>query len=288
MKIPNSFLIYYFKGLIKASLGHFYSPVPSYKEIRSRGEESFANSRRDILGINLNTTAQLWFLEKFQAYYSELPFQDEKIGGLRYYYKNGFFSYGDAIILYSFIRHLKPKKIIEVGSGFSSAVLLDTNDLFFDGSIECTFIEPYPRRLLSLINKIEAGKLIRQKVQDVNVELFRQLNPNDILLIDSSHVSKFGSDVNFLFFEVLPQLNPGVYIHFHDIFYPFEYPKSWFLEGRCWNEAYLLRAFLQYNDSFEIVFWNNYVFNFHYEEMIGSLPLCANNAGGSIWLRKIK
>jgi len=252
------------------------------------GDEFFANAKQEIYGINLNAPKQLQLLDLFQSYYSDLPFQDEKTEGLRYYYKNNFYSYGDAIILYSFIRHFRPKKIIEAGSGFSSAVMLDTNDLYFGGSIECTFIEPYPERLLTLINNNDTSKLIERKVQDVSVNHFKELNDGDILFIDSSHVSKFGSDVNYLIFEVLPQLNQGVFVHIHDIFYPFEYPKSWYYEGRCWNEAYLLRAFLQHNDSFEIVFWNNYIFNFHFEELKKKLPLCAKNTGGAIWLRKTK
>jgi len=268
--------------------GHFYSPLPSYDDVISHGGEFFANAKQDLYGINLNVDTQLQLLEQFQSYYNDLPFHDEKTKELRYYYKNDFYSYGDAIILYSFIRHLKPNRIIEVGSGFSSAVMLDTNDLFFNGSIEFKFIEPYPDRLLSLITQKDTIKLIQQQVQNMDAEHFMQLKSNDILFIDSSHVSKFGSDVNFLIFQVLPQLNQGVYVHFHDIFYPFEYPKSWYMEGRCWNEAYLLRAFLQHNDSFEIVYWNNYIFNFHFETMLRKLPLTANNSGGSIWLRKVK
>ncbi|MBF0510802.1 MAG: class I SAM-dependent methyltransferase, partial [Candidatus Omnitrophica bacterium] len=122
---------------------------------------------------------------------------------------------------------------------------------------------------------------------DVDVSFFDELGENDILFVDSSHVSKTGSDVNHILFNILPKLNKGVLIHFHDIFYPFEYPKPWVLEGRCWNEDYLLRAFLSYNNSFEIVVFNTFLEHFHEDWFKENMPLCLKNKGGSIWLRKI-
>jgi len=119
--------------------------------------------------------------------------------------------------------------------------------------------------------------------------VFEQLDENDIFFLDSSHVSKTGSDVNYLIFEILPALKPGVLVHIHDILYPFEYPEEWVLkERRSWNESYLLRAFLQYNSAFEIVYWNNFVWHRMHEELGGLMPLCLENEGGSIWLRRMR
>jgi hypothetical protein len=112
------------------------------------------------------------------------------------------------------------------------------------------------------------------------------LEANDILFIDSSHVSKAGSDVNHLFFTVLPRLKPGVLVHVHDVFYPFEYPLGWLRQGRAWNELYLLRAFLQYNTAFEMLFFNSFLWKHHKEQLAAKLPRMATNPGGSIWLRK--
>ena len=122
------------------------------------------------------------------------------------------------------IRHIEPNRIIEVGSGFSSCLILDTNDLHFDGRIATTFIEPYPELLKSLVAEGDesASTLLPVRLQDVDLSVFEELNRGDILFIDSTHVSKIDSDVNYLFFEILPRLSSGVYIHFHDIFYPFE------------------------------------------------------------------
>jgi hypothetical protein len=205
---------------------------------------------------------------------------------LRYYFNNGSYEYTDAIILYSFIRHFKPKKIIEIGSGFSSAVMLDTNDIF-NLKIKFSFIEPYPKLLYSLMrqNDINNCNIYDKKVQSVALEKFKDLNENDILFIDSSHVSKTGSDVNFEIFNILTTLNSGVLIHFHDVFYPFEYPKEWVLEGRNWNEDYLLRAFLSYNNSFEILHFSHFIHR-HHKKAFQKMPLTYKNTGGNIWIRK--
>ncbi len=105
-----------------------------------------------------------------------------------------------------------------------------------------------------------------------------------MLFIDSTHVSKVGSDVNFLFFEVLPRLRPGVHVHVHDIAYPFEYPREWVLEGRAWNEAYLLRAFLTGNPHWQIDLWPSVLQLRHPEVMAATLHARTPVDGGSLWL----
>jgi hypothetical protein len=112
------------------------------------------------------------------------------------------------------------------------------------------------------------------------------LRSGDVLFVDSSHVAKIGSDVNSLFFDVLPNLAPGVVVHVHDIHYPFEYPKDWVFEGRAWNEAYLLRAFLTMNTDYEILLFNSYLSCFHIDEVAQLMPGWRINPGGSIWLRR--
>lgn len=130
--------------------------------------------------------------------------------------------------------------------------------------------------------------MIQSRLQDLNDELFLSLSEGDILFIDSSHVSKINSDVNYSFFSILPKLKKGVMIHFHDIFYPFEYPKEWIYEGRAWNEVYVLRAFLQYNDTFRIRFFNIYFAKFHLDKLVKDMNLCINNTDASIWIEKVK
>jgi hypothetical protein len=240
------------------------------------------------LGLDLHETEQLKLLNDFIAYYKEMPFQSEKLEGFRYYFENPAYSYSDAILLHCMIRFLKPKRLIEVGSGYSSCMTLDTNELFFSGSIATTFIEPYPELFMSLIKDTDRNKIsiIPSRLQDVDLSVFETLQANDILFIDSTHVSKINSDVNYIFFEILPRLSSGVHVHFHDIFFPFEYPKEWVYEGRAWNEAYLLRAFLQYNSAFRVMLMNTFMVHFHEPFFQQNMPLCLKNAGGSIWIRK--
>lgn len=268
--------------------GHFYSPLPSLEEIKRDEAKIFGSIPRNIPGLELHESEQLKLLHDLVQYYERIPFQPDKLEGLRYYFENPAYSYSDAIFLHCMIRHLKPRRIIEIGSGFSSCATLDTNELFFDSSIKTTFIEPYPDLLMSLIKENDKNKIrvIPQRLQDVSLNEFDALEANDILFIDSTHVSKINSDVNRICFEILPSLSPGVHIHFHDIFFPFEYPKEWIYEGRAWNEIYMLRTFLQYNNGFRIVLMNTFMEHFHEPFFREKMPLCLKNPGGSIWICK--
>lgn len=268
--------------------GHFYSTIISIEDVMKRQNEIWRNESIDgIDGVNLNVDEQIILVEQFEQYYSEIPFTENKSNNNRYYFENGFYSYTDAIFLYSMIRHFKPKQIIEIGSGFTSSVMLDTNEHFFNKSINLTFIEPYTDRLKSLLkdNDYDMTTIIEKEVQDVKIETFEKLNHGDILFIDSTHVVKTGSDVNYIFFEILPKLKSGVLIHFHDIFYPFEYPKDWVFKGRNWNEDYFLRSFLMYNNEFEIKLFSHYLHN-HFKHIFDNIPLCFRDTGCSLWLMK--
>ncbi|MGL6094742.1 MAG: class I SAM-dependent methyltransferase, partial [Fimbriiglobus sp.] len=236
--------------------GHYYSPVVDPDEIRSRAATLFAPPPAGLPGIDLNVARQRELYEEFARYYAEQEFPRSLIPGHRYYSKNDWFPYFDAFALHGMIRHARPRRLIEVGSGFSTCVSLDAIERHMPGEVEMTFVEPNPERLLSLLTPEEVARirLLRTGVQDVPLAEFERLAANDILFIDSTHVSKAGSDVNFLFFDVLPVLKPGVLIHVHDIFFPFEYPKEWLFEGRSWNENYLVRAFLTHNPAYQIEF----------------------------------
>ena len=274
------------QGLFPAQ--HFYSPIPDPAEVRRDQDTIFAKDRRDLPGISLNEDDQLTLLRSFVAFHDAMPFTATAQDGLRYFYENDAYSYSDAIMLHCMIRHLEPKRIIEVGSGYSSCMTLDTNDLYFGGHIATTFIEPYPELLESLLADGDRDnvRIIPTRLQDVDLAEFDRLEAGDIFFVDSTHVSKVGSDVNRIVFDILPRLAPGVHIHVHDVFHPFEYPRHWIEEGRAWNEIYLLRAFLQFNSDFEIVLMNTFMEEFHREFFAEHLPLCLENPGGSIWLRR--
>ncbi len=267
---------------------HYYSPIPLISEVHRAEDRIFSDSLREFAGIDLNVEEQLQVLKEIEGFYGEMPFPESAAPPARFYLDNKFYAYTDAILLYGMIRRLRPRNIVEIGSGFSSAVCLDTNERFFDNSIQCTFIEPDTSRLDRLLTDQDRRNvnIIKQLAQELPTSQFSHLASNDILFVDSSHVCKIGSDVNYILFDILPALASGVYIHFHDIFYPFEYPKQWIYRGVAWNEAYALRAFLQYNQSFRIVTWSDYLQRFHEQELTHGMPLCKRNSG-SFWLRKV-
>ena len=264
--------------------GHFYSPIPSAADIRR-----VHNTREcptELGGIDIREGPQLALVAEMGATSLEMPFTDSSQPGLRYRFDNGFFTRGDGVILYGILRHFEPSRVIEVGSGFSSALMLDVNDRWLSGRTRFTFIEPYPDRLNALLRPADRERvtLLANAVQDVDSGLFDQLESGDILFIDSSHVSKAGSDVNHLIFNVLPHLRAGVIVHFHDIFWPFENLKEWAEAGWAWNETYLLRAFLSYNTHFEILLFNNWLAYFHSDKVLSILPSWSTE-NGSLWLR---
>lgn len=267
--------------------GDALSPIPSLEEVKRREKQIYAVPR-EMPGLDLNEEGQLRLFEKLLQFYGEQPFRAHRAEDRRYWFENPAYSYADAILLYCMMRHVRPRRIIEVGAGYSSGAILDTNELFFDDSIECTFIEPDAQLLRSILRKQDWDRitLLETTLQEVDSRVFAELESNDILFIDSSHVAKTDSDVNHIFFRILPVLNQGVYIHFHDIFYPFEYPRDWAYQGRAWNEAYLLRAFLLYNQQFKIQLFNTFIDCFHKEEYFRGMPLVEKNTGGGIWLRK--
>jgi len=268
--------------------GHYYSPIISVNKIKNDEERIWKQDLPDTIpGIDLNTDYQLQLISELSNYYSELPFKAQPQEGLRYYFENDYYSYTDAIILYAMLRHFKPKRVIEVGSGFSSALMIDTNELFFNGAIQLEFIEPNPKRLYSLFSKSDKEniKVTEDLVQNIPLSTFRKLQAGDILFIDSSHVAKTGSDLNYILFDILPNLNTGVIIHFHDIFFPFEYPKEWVYAGRNWNENYILRAFLMHNTEYKIIHFSDYLHQ-NYPEVFKKMPLAYKNTGGALWMEK--
>lgn len=269
--------------------GHYYSPHADLSEIRRNEAHLFAAPPRQLPGIDMREPEQLALLERFAQLYPEIPFQAQPTPGLRYHYENPAYGYSDAIMLHCMLRTLAPKRLVEVGSGHSSCVTLDTRERFLDHRLQATFIDPFPQLLQSLLRSEDAASttIIAKPLQEVDVAVFQQLQADDVLFIDSTHVGKVGSDVNRLLFEIFPALPPGVVIHLHDIFYPFEYPKEWIYEGRAWNEAYLLRAFLQYNQRFEVVLMNTFMSHFHRGFFEARMPLCLRNTGASLWLRKL-
>lgn len=217
--------------------------------------------------------------------------------GFRYYGINFEFMYFDASILSGMLAHFDPKRIIEIGAGYSSAVMFDTVDRMDAPRLQSfTTIDPD----MSRINRLSppaSSKLVQAPVQSIPVSEFEALEPGDIFFIDSSHVLKTGSDVHYEYLHILPRLQPGVIIHIHDIFYPFEYPRNWVIRhNRSWNEIYLVDMMLSHGDRYEVLFFNDAMLQnradkmrkpgdmFERFETLETNP--RHRVNGSIWLRK--
>jgi predicted O-methyltransferase YrrM len=268
--------------------GHFYSPIPSLAEVRAREERIFRVPPQ-IPAVNLNEERQIRWIKEIEPFYMDQPFAATAGGRTRFHFENPNYSYGEALIYYAMLRRLRPKRVIEIGSGYSTLVLLDTVELFPGIESTCLCIDPYPELLQSLLRPGDETRITIQKsdLQEVDPGVFAGLLPGDILFVDSTHVSKVGSDINQIIFEILPSLPSGIYVHFHDIYYPFEYPKEWIYQGRAWNEAYVLRAFLQFNLTFRIQIFNSYLAQFHSGLLKAFMPLFMKAPGSSLWLKKV-
>lgn len=235
------------------------------------------------LGQQLSLLSQFYNASELQSMPSDNPISK---GG--FFVHNPNFGAGDVDLYYLIIRKFKPKRIIEIGSGYSTMVCLKAivqNKV--DGiQTELTCIEPFE---MPFLNQEKNITLIRKPVEEVSLELFQSLEEKDIIFIDSSHIIRPGNDLLHIFFEILPILKKGVIIHIHDIFSPRHYPKEWLTEKmRFWNEQYLLEAFLHNNHDYQVLFTANHLVKSHYEEAKKVLiHLQPNSEPSSFWMQKI-
>jgi hypothetical protein len=191
-------------------------------------------------------------------------------------------------MLHAILLHYGPKRVIEIGSGWSSACIFDTVENYLEDSCKLTFIEPDLSILRDTLGDAAGHvEIIEKRVQNVPLEIFNTLEAGDILLIDSTHILRTGSDVCFELFEILPRLACGVLVHIHDMFWPFEYPRSWAVDdNRSWNELYAVRAFLTNNDAWRIVMFNDYLAKLEREMIEATYPAFLRNSGGALWLQR--
>lgn len=273
--------------------GHFYSPICDPADLLDRQNALWppaapTETKPDDPSIEYNVPGQLDLLGRLAAHVCEIEFPvDASADPFRYHYRNDQYPCLDAEALFCMIRHASPARIIEIGSGFSTLIIAEVSRRFYHSAIHITCIEPFPRQFL-ISGVPGVSRLIRKPVQSIPRDVFDILTPGDILFVDSSHVSKTGSDVNHILFNILPFLRAGVYVHFHDIFLPDDYPKRWAIdEGRNWNEQYLVRAFLQFNRAFEVV-WSSYLMATRFPaRTAAAFPRYRElGAGGSLWLRR--
>ncbi len=191
---------------------------------------------------------------------------------------NGYYDSPDADALYLMIRRFQPKRVIEVGCGNSTRV---TRQAIIDGglSTEITAIDPYPRAdIAHVVDRFE-----QKRLEDVDPSLFETLESGDVLFIDSSHVVRMSNDVAHLFCRIIPALKPGVVIHVHDVFLPFEYPKRFFYDCPGWGEQYMLHALLQ-SEMFSML-WPGYFLQQTRPDAVAQLPFLGDGRAQSIWVQ---
>ncbi|MEY3020683.1 MAG: hypothetical protein RLZZ272_1667 [Actinomycetota bacterium] len=269
--------------------GHFYSPVPSDEDIDRSHRQRRQSVGRTFPGIDIDSRRMLRLAIRLRRAVGDHRLASLPGAGRRYGYddpNNGQFGRADAALLTAMLAHLRPRRIIEVGSGFSTAVMLDVVEAF-SLPTRITTIDPFPERLRAVMGAEDDERLevIEAPVQDVGTEPFRGLRRRDVLFIDSSHVAKSGSDVVHELLEVVPRLAPGVHLHVHDIFPGFDYPRPWLEEGRYWNEAFLLRALLIHNRRLRVTLWPACLPPDERARLAEALPLLGERNGGSIWMR---
>jgi hypothetical protein len=271
--------------------GHFYSPVIDPDEVEAAADRIWP-AAPSVVGVDFNPDSHREILRGlFPRYIPQFDYPATLPAGAKpaYFDQNPAFAWLDSRALFVLLRHWRPRRVIEVGSGYSSLLMADINRRFLDETASIRCIEPYPPAFLEQLPR-GIAELIPTRVQDVPLETFMDLEAGDVLFIDSSHVSKVGSDVNHLVFEVLPRLPAGVHIHFHDIFLPFDYPRDWVLKlGLYWNEQYLLRALLTLTRGFRVTFGSTYASVAHNEDVCGALSLTPGSGygGGSFWIEKV-
>jgi len=271
---------------------HYYSPVPDTRALPANLWQVPA----EMAGVSLNVPEATELVARlgvaYRSEFADFP-RERPAGPHRFYLDNMAFSSGDAEVLYGMVRDRRPRRIVEVGAGYTTlltAQAIERNRLE-TASYACDFvsIDPYPPD--DVLGDISAfSRLIRKPVQDVEIETFTSLEANDILFLDSSHVVRIGSDVNHEFFEILPRLAKGVIVHVHDIFLPAEYPREWIHEKRYfWNEQYLLRAFLAFNPRFKVLWPGHHMHLTAPESLEAAFPSYARDRArpSSFWMVRI-
>lgn len=267
----------------------FYSPL---------NDCAFLEANRDLWTIPSDPAAIAWDLPHQQSVLAEVAHFARELTDVpncsthrgEFAWQNQFWTNADAVVHYGLLRSRRPRHIVEIGCGWSSLLMaraLARNDAHASVPTRVTQIEPYPDP--ATMSALPGHWTLHESIlQRAPLQLFDTLEAGDVLFYDGSHVAKTASDVNWFFFRVLPRIKPGVLIHIHDIFFPYDYPETWTLESNVtWNEQYVLQAFLMFNDRFRVELCNSYLAAM----APGALesictPLGLGTTGGSIWLKR--
>jgi hypothetical protein len=227
---------------------HFYDPVPDTRFVAA----NFSDKPRALAGVDWRfAECELHAARLLNEHGAEYQRERGRFG----FTESNYYFYGlDPLMLFLFLRHLKPAKMMEIGQGSSTRISLAALELNArETGLKCEFvsIDPYPRLTQTFAPAGVNLHLLTQELQ--SVDLPPLLENCGFVFVDSSHVYKIGSDVQFEFTRLYPYLRPGTFVHVHDIFSPYEYPLAWAVHRKqFWNEQYFLENFLAFNHAFEV------------------------------------
>lgn len=267
-------------------LGHFYSPIGDPSALAAGSDRLWGASAPES-PVDMQAEAQRTLLRDvmpplIQGW--DYPEHADPADPTRYHLGNSQFSHADGRALQALLRHWRPSRFVEVGSGYSTLLAADVRRRHLPG-MSLTAIEPFPRPFLHGLPGLDALRV--EPVQDTPMAVFEALEAGDVLFIDSSHVLKTGSDLAHLVARVLPRLRSGVRIHFHDVFLPDEYPRQWVVDlNRSWNEQYVLEAMLVNGDRYRVVFATHFALTRLAADAAAAFSTLAGHpyAGGSLWI----
>jgi hypothetical protein len=258
------------------------SPIPDLKAV----ERDYFDQPSPMRGIDFDVERQLEFLERELA---ELcrefnpPRSAVDAGPNRFYLRNGTYESVDAELLYAMIRRFRPRRVLELGSGYSTLIISEAlvpDDWVKRTSVLRTY-DPYRSEIIP--SDASVAPVPVQKIPD---SAFRELGAGDLLFVDTSHTVKLGGDVNRIVLDLLPLLQPGVIVHFHDIFLPYPYSRAHLEDAHFWTEQYLLQAFLIDNDSWEVLIGAHAVARAYPERLAASVPSFTPDVRpGAFWIR---
>lgn len=272
---------------------HYYSPLPDITGVKRNLSRWFKES--ECIGIDWNMQGQAGLMEAINQYSGEL----RELPAFESVTQKGYgLGYGavESQLLYLMMRYLKPSRVIEVGSGVSTFYIrgaLRANKQHDGVRSTLLCVEPFPSKKLHELVVEQSVELQVSEVQSVPLERFQELTANDVLFIDSSHVSKKDSDVDYLFLEVLPRLKKGVVVHVHDISLPMpslplDHPL--FDQYLLWNEVSLAKAFLLFNDSYQVIMCQSYLHHKAPELLKRVIPWIdpAKEFPTALWIKRVK
>ncbi len=261
---------------------NYYSNIPSIEEVDNSFEyKDGAPPYGTEIFEPYTIKKTLLQLMEYSAEFAP-PVEGSESNPSTFFWKNGLFSYSDAMSFYSFVRLAKPASIVEIGSGFSTLVAIKGIEKNKFGTIHC--VEPYPREFLKTEKRIN---LHTMKAQEITSKFLNGiLKDDDILFIDSTHTVKTGGDCLHIYLRLLPQIKRNIYVHVHDVFLPFGMPKDWLVESqRFWTEQYLLYAFLIDNPKAQVLYGSNYSATFNADLLNQMMGGKYGSGGGSLWFR---